>query len=231
MKKTRKSFTLIELLVVIAIIAILAAMLLPALQKAKAKAMAITCTNQIKQIALATIMRADDNNDIGVQFFGDYGYDDLLSSYVGITLSDNTQRQRYLLTTSQGVEAMEKIFKCPTDDLARGPANGRTAVARTYSVNASVMNQPLTSVQSSTETILFLERPNAGAGNPRYPGNVLGAYAFSDTKAAKFDLMNQTMHGLHGSEKYNWGFCDGHVASMNAAEARTRGDYYWKKIK
>jgi len=56
-------FTLIELLVVIAIIAILAALLLPALAAAKAKALAKVCTNNMKQLGLATRMYADDNND------------------------------------------------------------------------------------------------------------------------------------------------------------------------
>jgi prepilin-type N-terminal cleavage/methylation domain-containing protein/prepilin-type processing-associated H-X9-DG protein len=143
----KSAFTLIELLVVIAIVAILAALLLPALNKAQSSAQAIHCTSNLKQLQLAWHFYADDHNDRLVPNFhlGTAGnWKSIRSSskswVSGCPLSDSTSVGIHRGVLWPYIQS-EGIYRCPSDR-TRWPytswPDGTVSAPRPFNVALSV---------------------------------------------------------------------------------------------
>ena len=136
----RNAFTLVEVLVVIAIIAILAALLLPALAKAKGRAQAVACANNLKQLATAHALYAEENDDL---FVNNHGTQETLRT--GQSWVNNIQdwfdsdgnTNLALLTSGKLAPFLNRetaVFKCPID---RAAANNGPRI-RSMSLNSLV---------------------------------------------------------------------------------------------
>jgi prepilin-type N-terminal cleavage/methylation domain-containing protein/prepilin-type processing-associated H-X9-DG protein len=147
----RPGFTLVELLVVIAIVAILAALLLPALARAKAKGQAACCLNNTHQLHLAWSLYADDHNERLVYNLGGATGPKRLAASTNINwvnniltwdLSSDNTNTATITEAGLGSYANKavNIYRCPSDRvLSPIQANaGWSARVRSYSMNAMV---------------------------------------------------------------------------------------------
>ena len=207
------SFTLIELLVVIAIIAILAAMLMPALQKARARAQQTQCANNVGTLSKLMLTYGNDNDDHAF-----FCYDTGEGSSYGATYSNNSVTLKYFwhyvgttywgAVKTYGTERYKinpqaaVIYQCPAPVIFGGPAV--TSYGYSYSVGNTAATNKLTRHRYHSKLLLFVDTASRLKGTTHNPW-----YTTSSEEGLRTKNLGRRHNG-----RGNTGFADGHVEAI-----------------
>ena len=198
-RKRYGGFTLIELLVVIAIIAILSAMLLPALQKARESARQAVCMNNLKQLGLAILMYAGDYNGWAPIYYNGNRY-----------WNGNLIKNGYISGVGDigqsGTAPIRSIFRCPSE-------KENTTVGGSHWYGTHIGINYYISGNNGTNYVDYLRKVTAISN----PSNVFLCGDSGGGVPNGLRIRDETTHTYidrRHSEGYNVLFVDGHVEHM-----------------
>jgi prepilin-type N-terminal cleavage/methylation domain-containing protein len=189
----RRGFTLIELLVVIAIIAILAAILFPVFAKAREKARQTSCLSNLKQLALASLMYAQDYDEMMPGQYGTEGDPTPWSNWDDPVNCPGGWRIKILPYIKNA-----QIYQCPS--VPSGPGLSG------YLLNGYCSMRALAQFQSPSNVILFWELTAPQTWSRKYPNNTGGA---APNQLDLLDMRKWADHVHNGGD--NNAFADGHA--------------------